>query len=326
MEIVERREHDGDWWGRGRDGAWFRWNAAASGWEGPLDPPWPPPEPPHPDEAAIVARALAASGSEGAGDPPPPPRNRIDAWWNRRFPPFSIQRLVFGLLALPIVGALVELLWTAAGRGPSLPRYLFVCVAGGIVLATAWLPGMRALAERMQADGVLDPRSPWPWRRKRALPPAPPLPPLRETFVRDLLVALPFIGAIVTVMSLTVSGPDDTLAPGGLGTIAVGSVLAAVLVALRTSVLGLVLFSVAGGLLGGVALVVLSLMTWSDPGGTDFLLGWGLGTVALFVFAYPMWRRLRDLEARGFRVPMWIVMGGSVLLVSGASLVFLAEH
>jgi hypothetical protein len=48
--------------------------------------------------------------------------------------------------------------------------------------------------------------------------------------------------------------------------------------------------------------------------------------VIVFLYAYPLWRGVRDMEARGFRLPMWIVMGCSVLLVSGAALVFLAER
>lgn len=72
-------------------------------------------------------------------------------------------------------------------------------------------------------------------------------------------------------------------------------------------------------------MVFLSAMTLSDPGG-DFLVGWGLGSVLLFVYAYPMWRFVRNLEARGFRLPMWLVMGGSVLLVVGSALVFVAER
>ena len=324
MEIVERREHDGQWWGRDRSGSWRRWNAATNGWEGPDTPPWPPALAAQPGEEAIVARALAAT-ADGGGRPPPP-MNRVDAWWNRRFPPFSRQRLVFGLVALPVMAGLVELLWAAAGRGASLPRYLFVCLVGGTLLAVAWLPGMRAIAERLQASGAFDTGSPWPWRRRRDAPPPPALPPLGATFGRDFLVALPFSAVIVTVMSLTVTTAADTFSAGGLAAIAIGSVFSAGLVALRTSVWSLVIFCVAGGLLGGVAMVLLSLMTWSDPGGMDFYVGWALGTLLLFVFAYPLWRGLRDLEARGFRLPMWIVMGGSVLMVSGAALVFLAER
>ena len=244
--------------------------------------------------------------------------NRVDAWWNRHFPPYSIRRLVFGLVSLPVIGALVELLWVLGGRGASLPRYLFACVAGGAVLATAWLPGMRDVAERMQASGAFDPRSPWPWRRKRDAPPAPPLPPLAETFGRDFRIALPFCFAIVLVMSLTVSGFDATFDPDGLLTTAVASVFAAALVAMRTSLWGLIVFSVAGGVLGGLALVLLSMMTFGEPGLDDFLIGWGVGSAMLLVFAYPIWRSLRE--------PMWIVMGGSVLMVSGGALVFLAER
>jgi hypothetical protein len=329
MDIVERREHDRAWWGCDPAGAWYRWNAITSGWEGPLAPPWPPAEPPHPDEAAIVARALAAtaapetSRSDGV---PPPPTNRLDAWWNRHLPPFSIRRLVFGLVALPVIGAIVELLWIVAGRDASLPRYLFVCIAGGVMLATAWLPGMREMAERLRASGALDTSSPWPWRRKQPATPPPPLPPLRETFRRDFLVALPFSAVILVVMSAATIGLADTLAPANVVLFGVTSVAMAALVALRTSVWALVIFSVAGGLLGSLALVLFSVMMFGDPGIGEVLIGWAVGSALLFLSAYPVWLRLRDLEARGFRLPMWLVMGGSVLLVSGAGLVFIAER
>jgi hypothetical protein len=272
---------------------------------------------------STLAGATGVAGVDGGGLPP---MNRVDAWWNRHFPPFSAKRLVFGLVVLPVIAALVEILWVAAGREASLPRYLFVCVAGGALLATAWLPGMREMAQRLHANGAFDTGSPWPWRRKRALPPPPPLPPLRETFRRDFLIALPFAAAIVFVMSATTIGLADTFSLSNLLLFGVTSVATAAVVALRTSVWGLVIFSVGGGLFGGLALVLLSLMTWSDPGVAEFLIGWAFGSVLLFLHAYPIWLRIRDLEARGFRLPMWLVMGGSVLLVSGGALVFLAER
>lgn len=327
MKIVERREHEGVWWGRDHGGSWRRWNAVSNGWEGPLAPPWPPAPPPHPDEAAIVARALAATAAPATGNTggPPPPMNRVDAWWNRYFPPFSTRRLVFGLSSLPVIGALVELLWVLGGREASLPRYLFVCVAGGVLLATAWLPGMRDVAERMQASGALESHSPWPWRRRPMAPP-PPLPPLGTTFRRDFLVALPFTLMIVLVMTATVTGVRDTFTPGALLTSSVAAVLSAVLVGLRTSIWGLVIFSLVGGLLGSLAMAFLSMMTFNEPGLGGLVFGWAIGSALLFVYAYPLWRSVRDMEAHGFRAPMWIVMGGSVLLVSGAALVFLAER
>jgi hypothetical protein len=318
MKIVERREHEGAWWGRDTAGAWHRWNGASNGWEGPEAPPWPEPAP-HPDEAAIVARALAT-----AAPPEGRPTNRVDAWWNRTFPPFSRKRLVLGLAALPLIGGLQELVIWAVGWRPSLPRYLFVCIAGGILLSTAFLPGMREMAERLQrASGKA---SPWPWSRHRTPPPIdPPLPPIETTFGRDFLVALPFAVVIMLVMSLTVVGPDEAFTPVSILTSGIAALFAAALVALRTSIWALVLLSVAGGLLGGLFLVLLSAMTFSDPGG-DFLIGWAIGSVLLFLYAYPMWRRLRILEAGGFRLPMWIVMGGSVVLISGSALMFIAEH
>jgi hypothetical protein len=320
MRIDERREHDGTWWRRDPNGAWYRWDTGSSGWDGPLAPPWPPDAPPlTPEEEAIVAAAMAT-----ATPPEGPPMNRVDTWWNRTFPPFSKKRLVFGLAALPVVGALQELVIWVVGWKPSLPRYLFVCIAGGVMLATAFLPGMREMAERLQA--ARGNRTPWQWRRQKSPElPAPPLPPIETNFRRDFLVALPSAVVIIVVMSLTVSGPGGTFAPSALLTNALAAVFAAALVALRTSVWGLALFSIAGGLLGGIFLVLLSAMTFSDPGG-DFLIGWAIGSVLLFLYAYPMWRGLRNLEARGFRLPMWIVMGGSVVLVSGSALVFVAEH
>lgn len=321
MDVVERREHEDEWWGRNPDGSWFRWSTSIPGWEGPFTPPWPEPAR-LPNEDAIVAAAMAATGPP---DGTPPPTNRVDAWWNRHFPPFSIRRLIFGFAALPVVAASVELLWVLRGREASLPRYLFVCVAGGVLLATAWLPGMRDVAERMRASGAFESRSPWPWRRTPLGPP-PALPPLRTTFRRDFLVALPFTLVIVLVMSVTVIGVDGTFTPGALLNSSAAAVLSAVLVGLRTSIWGLVLFSVVGGLLGGLAMVFLSMMTFNEPGLGGVVFGWAIGSAILFLYAYPLWRSVRDMEARGFRAPMWIVMGGSVLLVSGAALVFLAER
>jgi hypothetical protein len=317
MDIVERREHEGAWWGRDAAGAWHRWNAASSGWEGPVAPPWPEPAP-HPDEAAIVARALAT-----AAPPEGPPTNRVDRWWNRTFPPFSKRRLVFGLVALPLIAGLQELVFLGAGWKVSLPRYLFVCIAGGIMLSVAFLPGMRELAERLQS--ARGSRSPWGWSRRKEQAAPPPAPPISTNRTRDFLIALPFAGVIVLVMSLTVAGPGDTFAASGLLTNGLAALFTAALVALRTTVWGLALFSIAGGLLGGLFMVLLSAMTFSDPGG-DFLIGWAIGSVLLFVYAFPMWRWVRHLEARGFRLPMWLVMGGTVVLVSGSALVFIAEH
>ena len=320
MKIIERREHEGAWWGRDADGAWYRWNAVSSGWDGPLAPPWPPEPPPlTPEEEAIVSAAMATAA------PPEGPRmNRVDRWWNRTFPPFSKKRLVFGLAVLPVMAGLQELVIRSIGWKTSLPRYLFVCIAGGIMLSIAFLPGMREMAERLQsAKGS---RSPWGWsRRRKQAPQPPPLPPIETNLRREFLIALPFAVVIVLVMSLTVAGPGDTFAPSALLTNALASLFTAALVALRTSVWGLALFSIAGGLLGGLFMLLLSAMTFSDPGG-DFLIGWAIGSVLLFLYAFPMWRWLRHLEARGFRLPMWLVMGGSVVLVSGSALVFVAEH
>jgi len=334
MDVVERREHSGEWWGRDANGSWHRWNASSNAWDEPGVPPWAPSPPQHPDEAAIVAAAMAAGAAtaRALGEGPPDtaaadtssPMGRIDTWWNREFPAFSRRRLAFGLVALPVIAGLQELLFRAIGWRASLPRFLFVCVAGGVLLSIAFLPGMREMAERLQrAQGSR--RTPWAWRRRPSTDPAPPLPPLERRLGRDFLVALPFSLVIMLVIGLTVSGPTDTFRPGSLLTSGVAALFTAALIALRTSVWGLALFSIAGGLLGGLLLVVLSAMTFSDPGG-DFFLGWAIGSVLLFLYAYPMWRWLRDLEARGFRLPMWIVMGGNVLLVSGAALVFVAEH
>lgn len=322
MKIVERREHAGAWWGRDPAGSWYRWNGASNGWDGPLAPPWPPEPPPlTPEKEAIVAAALATTAP-----PEGPPMNRVDAWWNRTFPPFSTRRLMFGLAALPVIAALQELLFRGIGWRPSLPRYLFVCIAGGAMLATTFLPGMREMAERLAEARGSRSRSPWGWpRRREPGPPQPPPPPIETNFGRDFLVALPFAVVIMLVMSLTVAGPGETFTPSSILTNAVAALFAAAIVALRTSIWALALFSIAGGLLGGLFLVLLSAMTFSDPGG-DFLIGWAIGSVMLFLYAHPMWRGLRNLEAHGFRLPMWIVMGGSVVLISGSALMFVAEH
>ncbi|MDQ4107585.1 MAG: hypothetical protein M3138_02105 [Actinomycetota bacterium] len=278
MKIVERREHGNAWWGRTRDGAWFRWSMASAGWEGPFTPPWAPSGPPGPVEQPADA-SQASRVPEGSE---PPPRNPVDAWWNRVFPPFSIRRLAFFLGVLPVMAGLQELIVGASGRDPSLPRFLFV--------------------EKQDLD----------------------LP--RTSFGKDFLVALPFASLIVLIVHLITVGRGETFTGPSLATVAVASTGASVMVALRSSVWSLVLFSVAGGVLGGLAVVFLSVMTFSGTGWVEFAVGWILGSILLFTYAYPVWRGLRNMEARGVRLPMWIVMGGSVIVVSGAALMFVFER
>jgi hypothetical protein len=308
MKIVERREHDNAWWGRTPNGAWFRWSTASVRWEGPFDPPWPPSGEPAPRDGSWLAEQTAPELDEPAARP----SNPVDAWWNRVFPPFSIRRLAFFLGALPVVAGLQELILRASGRGPSLPRFLFVCLAGGLLLASAWLPGMRKYAK------ALMPSSSAAEMQNADVP--------RRSFRKDLLVALPFAFLIVLIVHLVSVGPSETFTGQSLMSVAVSSAAASVMIALRSSVWSLVLFSVVGGLLGGLAIVFLSLMTFSDTGWVEFAAGWVLGSILVFAYAYPCWRGLRDMEARGFRLPMWIVMGGSVVLVSGAALMFVFER
>lgn len=305
MKIIERREHDNAWWGRTPDGAWFRWNTASVGWEGPFDPPWGP-------SSGAVASGSPGGAAQTESAPPNPPANWIEAWWNRTFPPFSIRRLVFGLGALTVIAALQELVLGASGRDPSLPRFLFVCLAGGAVLASAWLPGMRKYAKALMSS------------RSGVEMQVTDIP--RTSFAKDLLVALPFAFLIVLIVHLVTVGPGKTFTGQALASVAVSSTAASVMIALRSSVWSLVLFSVVGGVLGGLAVVFLSLMTFSGTGWVEFAVGWILGSILLFTYAYPVWRRLRNMEARGFRLPMWIVMGGSVVLVSGAALIFVFER
>jgi hypothetical protein len=305
MKIVERREHDGEWWGRDPDGSWFRWSTSIASWEGPLTPPWPQPAP---SEEAIVAAGMAGAAS----DEPSTEMSSIDAWWNRVFPPFSIRRLAFFLGVLPVVAGLQELIVGASGHDPSLPRFLFVCLAGGALLASAWLPGMRKYAEALRPSrSAAD-------MHDRDMP--------RTSFGKDLLVALPFAFLIVLIVHLVTVGPGETFTGPSLATVAVASTAASVMIALRSSVWSLVLFSVVGGVLGGLAVVFLSVMTFSGTGWVEFAVGWILGSILLFTYAYPVWRGLRNMEARGVRLPMWIVMGGSVIVVSGAALMFVFER
>jgi hypothetical protein len=308
MKIVERREHDNAWWGRTPDGAWFRWSTVSAGWEGPFTPPWAPSGVPDPVEPP----KLAAQAGPEFEESPPPLRNPVDVWWNRVFPPFSIRRLAFLLGVLPVMAGLQELIVGASGRDASPPRFLFVCLAGGALLASAWLPGMRKYAKAL--------------RPSRATAEVKDLNLPRTSFGKDLFVALPFAFLIVLIVHLVTIGPSEAFTGQSLAAVAVASAAASVMIALRSSVWSLVLFSVVGGVLGGLAVVFLNLMTFSGTGWVEFAVGWILGSILLFTYAYPVWRGLRNMEARGVRLPMWIVMGGSVILVSGAALMFVFER
>ncbi len=294
MRIVERREHSGRWWGRRGDGAWLCWDPMTNGWQGPLTPPW-------------------AAGPTVPPELPPPgrSRHRVDVWWNQRFPPFSRARLGFLIAVAPVMSAVTESVWSTAHGTPfSLPRSLFICFASVATIAIGFTPAMRERAASMSRP---DPRAVSP----------PPRPTVRR--VGDFAVALPFAYAVMVITHLAVVGTSNVFAPTTLLTHLVAGAVAAAMIALGTSVWSLVIVSVVGGAIGWLAVMLLSAFTFSTPSGVELTVGWILGSLVVFTFLWPAWSCARRLEARGVRLPIWLVMGTTLVLVAAGSVLFVAE-
>jgi hypothetical protein len=244
----------------------------------------------------------------------PFPRTPLDAWWTRRFPPNSRARLVFVLIAFPIVGAIYALWKHYQGEGMSLAQYLFVSITGDVLIAFLWISG----ALRPSGQGG-----------QAATPTAPP----RRSPARDFLVALPFSFAAALVVSLVTGGLD--------GSTVVVSVIAglaiALLVALRRSIWSVVIFSL---LVGFGAAVFLQLFLLFMGGESSFVGVWMVASLFVFAWALPCWlavRRGRFGFLRRFPLPdapssrgaasaseppLWILMTGTLILVVASAIFF----
>jgi hypothetical protein len=251
------------------------------------------------------------------GSPEGPPedrltgRNRIDAWWNRTFPPYSVRRLLFGIVAIPLVAGVHALYQTVRGRDGSFGEYAFVAILGGIILAFIWFAAFRRPGSA-PGEAILADR-----------------PDRGSLWARDFLVAFPFaLGVVLVVGMVTGNGFDQASVAGSL----VSAVLISLIVALRRSVWSVILFSLLAG--AGVALV-LELFLFFLGGTPGLFLTWILSSLFVFLWAMPSWMQLRSAARGPFRrgpsdphpgtlpeIPLWVIMAGTLILVVGWAISF----
>jgi hypothetical protein len=306
MNLVRRVERDGHWWAERADGSWLRWSPERGGWEGPLEPSWM-------GEEAGGSVTLVVPGSPGASpDDRLTGRTRIDAWWNRAFPPYSVRRLLFGIAAIPLVAGVHALYQAVRGRDVSFGDHAFVAILGGIILSFIWFAAFRRPGPAPSEAPILadrpDPGSRW---------------------ARDFLVVFPFaLGVVLVIGMLTGNGFDLASMAGSL----VSAVLISLIVALRRSVWSVILFSFLAG--AGVALV-LELFLFFLGGAPGLFLTWILSSLFAFLWAMPSWLQLRSAARGPFRqgpsdphpgtirqIPLWVSMAGTLILVVGWAISF----
>jgi hypothetical protein len=246
-------------------------------------------------------------------EPDEGPANPIDRWFVRTFPPYSRRRLLFGLVALPVVGLFVLFGRRIAGGGSGVGIYVFAVLTAAVLLTLVWFG---AATKR-------DRRS-----RRYGRPPRPDVPPptavpgqTRPFRAGDFLVGSGVLFVDLTLFWLIADlhgSPSEAIAVA-----APAALLGSLMWQLRGSVAGIVLLSVVVGFPVGLTLTLFGAVMGKDA---SLLWGWVVGSVLVLVFALPCWldlrRRPRPSRFAGMEVPAWVWWTGiSVLVLSSALLV-----
>jgi hypothetical protein len=237
--------------------------------------------------------------------------NAVDEWWNRAFPAHSPRRLLFFLTAYPLIGLLVE-----AGMGVlfrQLPddfgvgllhggfswlRYSVLTLSGMALIAFLWFSGT------LHGTTAAPPREP---RRDHE-----PLHAYRPSWA-DFATGLPFGIACVLLLLWAIEEP---FTPITVAVSVAGGVLVSACVVLRNTIWAPILVSLAGGAVIGLFLMLLS-MFMSGPQG--FLANWAIGSLIVAAFMVPTWHAQCASLASRIDLPIWVLMGGMVILVAGAA-------
>jgi hypothetical protein len=256
----------------------------------------------------------------------------VDAWWNSTFPPLSLRRYLFALVAVPPITALVALLNHLRGRNWPFAVYVFSAVATACILGLAFLAPRRwASSSRPSAAPGHDPIpnaagsgerpsgsiQPTPWQ------PASPVTSARPDWRKELATDVPIaIGGNLLLMAV-MTGPGE-IGWMELGVGSLSGLVVAFVFAMRRSVVSVVLVSLAVGF-GPALLLQIFTSIWGSS--HDLFGTWLLCSAVVFVFAFPIWMQLRDGTRRlpkglpSFSIPAWLYLATSYVFAVGAAIV-----
>lgn len=243
--------------------------------------------------------AASSGGATSAGGAPPGelagPIERAADRWTQTFPPLSIQRLVFFLVAVALaVGAMAA---SRSWQGHPVSTSL---TAGSIIALWLFLVATWLLARpRISEDGT---SVPMPSAKKKQ----PAGPPISLDFVQCLPIAV--LGMIVA--SAIDLGRNHLDARALLISIAAGTLLA-VVVTVRRTIWTLAIAACLAGFLIAVGFVAVSHLVLSRP--RSLVLAWLVCTAVLCVVGAPVWlsslrrtgRSPKRLPAVRRTVPIW---------------------
>lgn len=315
MKIVRTYESAGELWGETADGAKVKWDAGGERWGEPIAPERGPIAPePEPGLSVQFSLGRSPEGIVGSNGNPHPDSfdlsalTPIDEAWNKKFPPFSLERLLFGLAVLPFMGLLVGLYrrWVY-GEKFSWGIYLFTVVAGAILLTGVfafqwWKEGEIIRGKRRRGGDGGETIAGKIWQ----------MPAGQEIAVTTVLFFVGMAGSWAIVES-------SVLSPLFLLALLAASGLIAVLLRYRLWMLMAVLLSLG---VGFVAAIFLTLFATFMGGSDNLVVNWLITSALVFSFAAPIaWmakKKAEELERR-WKIPTWFIAGMTcVLMLVGA--------
>jgi hypothetical protein len=249
---------------------------------------------------------------------------RVDQWWNKHFPPFSWERLAFGVVMIPIISLLWRLM---ANEVFTWGRYIAITLMTQFFFAVMYVIARSRRDEiaEMQADGT----APIEWGLPRKIPSSgnetPASPSVPSELEREALLGLSqqnkkprvsphldfmlsfVIGFFTFTALLFIFVPETPTLMGVLMTGATSLVFTVALTYRNSIPIMIGLCVLLGYPLAQIARALYSVMSFfSDPG--PLAIWWPLTSFAIFIFLAPGWfamRRRRQVFQR-LRIPNWV--------------------
>lgn len=257
--------------------------------------------------------------------------NAIDRWWNERFPPYSPARLVFLLVATPVVSAGVVLQrGSLTGDSGSWLHWLMLTLAGQAVVALGWFLARGGWTPAGSVAGHADDEEGWSrgpaesgeqrtrGSRYRSLVLDRPRPEPRSLTISELLGSWAMLFLAVSFLVYRIS-PEDGLAPMQL--LIDAGISGLVLLLVITSFSLTVIVMIAGAISYPIAELLRLFFYFLS--GDESVWGYWIFTfgVAMSV-GLPAWMQIKALkrQRRWPDLPLWATSAGTATLVFLAAL------
>lgn len=212
--------------------------------------------------------------------------NSVDRWWNRNFPPHSVERLLLFFVIIPIPGLIVFLkLRPMTGNVISWQDYALATGGAMVAVTLGWFSGRMGGLPWATPSNDADEDTVWT-----------PARPARELTVHDVVISW-------IVLFAGVAALGHAVLPGGLDLASLGSaaLVAVPLTGLVAASFSLTILLFAAAAISYPMAALLHMFFFFLSGNEDIWGYWAFSFTMCLLGVMPMWQQAQGLKrARGW--------------------------